>query len=133
MAGNCIIDDEVCREASLQEIIRRYYKCSVRPESQRRRSSRSCFKLELLMNQAGVAPGEPRGGDNSRRLLRGHRPVRPAAAIELADGSIVTGKTGRAAGRGVLGPAECAEDGWPASTRRSTWYPAKRASSPSSS
>ena len=27
MAGNCIIDDEACREASKQEIIRRYYKC----------------------------------------------------------------------------------------------------------
>ena len=25
MAGNCIVDDEVCREASLQEILRRYY------------------------------------------------------------------------------------------------------------
>lgn len=25
MAGNCIIDDEVCKEASRQEIIRRYY------------------------------------------------------------------------------------------------------------
>ena len=25
MAGNCIIDDEACREASRQEIIRRYY------------------------------------------------------------------------------------------------------------
>ena len=26
MAGNCIVDDEVCQEASRQEIIRRYYK-----------------------------------------------------------------------------------------------------------
>ena len=27
MAGNCIIDDEVCREASLNEIVRRYFMC----------------------------------------------------------------------------------------------------------
>ena len=27
MAGNCIIDDQVCRDASAQEIIRRYYRC----------------------------------------------------------------------------------------------------------
>ena len=30
MAGNCIIDDEACREASLKEIIRRYYTRYVR-------------------------------------------------------------------------------------------------------
>jgi uncharacterized protein (UPF0371 family) len=27
MAGNCIVDDEVCREASRKEIVRRYFKC----------------------------------------------------------------------------------------------------------
>ena len=42
MAGNCIIDDEACREASCQEIIRRYYQalCDVRKGHRRR--ERAC-------------------------------------------------------------------------------------------
>ena len=57
MAGNCIIDDEVCREASLKEIVRRYYKCMC-DQKVSGVVKQDRFKLELLMNQAGIAPGE---------------------------------------------------------------------------
>ncbi|MFR4978118.1 MAG: DUF1846 domain-containing protein, partial [Butyricicoccus sp.] len=51
MAGNCIIDDAACREASCQEIIRRYYQacCDVR---EGRAEESTVHKLELLMQQA---------------------------------------------------------------------------------
>ena len=92
MAGNCIIDDDVCREASLNEIVRRYFKCLcdqkasgvVKPER---------FKLELLMNQAGIALGE-REVEKRAHAMSEATGGQPAAAIELADGTIVTGKTG---------------------------------------
>ena len=92
MAGNCIIDDDVCREASLNEIVRRYFKCLcdqkasgvVKPER---------FKLELLMNQAGIALGE-REVEKRAHATSEATDGQPAAAIELADGTIVTGKTG---------------------------------------
>ena len=92
MAGNCIIDDDVCREASLNEIVRRYFKCLcdqkasgvVKPER---------FKLELLMNQAGIALGE-REVEKRAHAMSKATDGQPAAAIELADGTIVTGKTG---------------------------------------
>ena len=92
MAGNCIIDDDVCREASLNEIVRRYFKCLcdqkasgvVKPER---------FKLELLMNQAGIALGE-REVEKRAHAMSEATGSQPAAAIELADGTIVTGKTG---------------------------------------
>ena len=53
MAGCCICDDDACREASRQEILRRYY------ESLRRLLIGACSdnevsKIEILMNQAGV-------------------------------------------------------------------------------
>ena len=92
MAGNCIIDDDVCREASLNEIVRRYFKCLcdqkasgvAKPER---------FKLELLMNQAGIALGE-REVEKRAHAMSEATAGQPAAAIELADGTIVTGKTG---------------------------------------
>ena len=52
MAGNCIIDDEVCREASRQEIIRRYYQ-ALAGRLEETSTDEEVFKLELLMKQAG--------------------------------------------------------------------------------
>ena len=53
MAGNCIIDDEACKEASRQEIIRRYYNCLC--DLKRGNSTPAVlYKLELLMKQAGI-------------------------------------------------------------------------------
>ena len=90
MAGNCIIDDDACREASCQEIIRRYYQalCDVRMGLGDESSVR---KLELLMNQAGVSTADRPVA--AAALNRAEETGAPAAAIELPDGTIVTGKT----------------------------------------
>ena len=90
MAGNCICDDEVCRQASLQEIIRRYY------DTMDRFISGSCseeevFKIEMLMNQAGITVHDRPVVDAA--LSRAEQTGAPAAALELPDGKIVTGKT----------------------------------------
>jgi len=90
MAGKSIIDDAVCREASCQEIIRRYYKtaCAVK---QGRALPAEVQKIELLMRQLNL--------DSSRRstvqpaLALAERTGEPALAIELNDGRIITGKT----------------------------------------
>ena len=53
MAGNCIFDDEACREASRQEIIRRYYHALNRMVSGDS-SEEEIYKIELLMKQAKI-------------------------------------------------------------------------------
>ena len=58
MAGNCIIDDEVCREASLTGDRAPLLQLYVRLESRGEVQARTACKLELLMNQAGIAPGD---------------------------------------------------------------------------
>ncbi|WP_369297503.1 DUF1846 domain-containing protein [uncultured Neglectibacter sp.] len=90
MAGNCIIDDAVCCEAARQEIIRRYYSALC---GQRRgmESDETVYKLELLLNQSGISP-EGRAV-TTPALQRAEETGLPAAAIELPDGRIVTGKT----------------------------------------
>lgn len=90
MAGNCICDDEVCKAASKQEIIRRYY------DSLRRHligvcSDEEVYKLEMLMNQAGITVHDRPVVDIA--LKRAEETGAPAAALELHDGRIVTGKT----------------------------------------
>jgi uncharacterized protein (UPF0371 family) len=91
MAGNCIIDDEVCRQASEQEIIRRYYTCMC-DMKRHGKSKDDKNKLELLLRQAGITTGDRAvvGEALAREEKTGH----PAVAIELHDGQIVTGKTG---------------------------------------
>ncbi len=90
MAGNCIIDDEACRKASQQEIIRRYYqtRCDVRKG---RVEAESVYKTELLMNQANCQPEDREVV--APALALAEKTGMPAAAIQLPDGSIVTGKT----------------------------------------
>ena len=92
MAGNCIVDDEVCREASLNEIVRRYFKCLC-DQKVSGIVKQERFKLELLMNQAGIALGE-REVEKRAHAMSEATDGKPAAAIELSDGTIVTGKTG---------------------------------------
>ena len=90
MAGNCIIDDEVCREASRQEIIRRYYQ-ALENRLEESSTDEEVFKLELLMKQAGVSTENRRV--TTAALERAEATCAPAAAIELEDGRILTGKT----------------------------------------
>jgi len=90
MAGNCIVDDDICCDASRKEILRRYYTagvnrcCGKADESQ-------IVKLEILMNQAGVTseicPAV------SAALTKAESTGRPAGAMVLPDGSVVTGRT----------------------------------------
>ncbi len=90
MAGNCIIDDAATREASCQEIIRRYY--SALCDRRKGNCGDDCvFKLELLMKQAGISP-EDRPVIAAANALA-EQTGAPAVAVSLPDGSIVTGKT----------------------------------------
>ena len=92
MAGNCIVDDEVCREASRNEIVRRYFK-TLCDQKTGKNVDGELFKLELLLNQAGLAVGE-RPVEKQAHAVAERTDGAPAAAIELPDGTVVTGKTG---------------------------------------
>ena len=91
MAGNCIIDDEVCREASRQEIIRRYYQ-AVDGIADGSRTEEEAFKIELLMKQEHITATDR--STVSPALVRSETTGAPAAAMELPDGKVITGKTG---------------------------------------
>ena len=90
MAGNCIIDDEVCCKASQQEIIRRYYKCLC-DKKHYGQSKDDRNKLELLLRQAGVniADRPCAVAALKQETVTEH----PVAGIQLSDGTIVTGNT----------------------------------------
>ena len=90
MAGNCICDDEVCREASGQEIIRRYY-AALNDLLKGTCSEEPAQKIELLMNQAGVTIQDRKVV--AAALNRAQETQSPAAALELPDERIITGKT----------------------------------------
>ena len=90
MAGNCIIDDEACCEASRMEIIRRYY-TAVNDAAREKASDNEIYKLELLMKQARITTDDRRVTVAAKE--RAGRLGVPAAAIELEDGTIITSKT----------------------------------------
>lgn len=90
MAGKCIIDDEACKDASRQEIIRRYY--NTRNDFLEGKLAQSCvYKIELLMKQAGITPEDRLVVPAALQLAE--KIGAPSAAIQLDDGSIITGKT----------------------------------------
>ena len=90
MVGFAITDDEVCREASRQEVIRRYFKtaCLVR---QGLAGEDELQKIELLMRTMNIEPKRRRVVPAA--LAVAERTGAPAAAIELPDGTLVTGRT----------------------------------------
>ena len=90
MVGNCIIDDEAVCEASRQEIIRRYFNILCE-EKQGKAGSAEVLKLELLMKKAAVSAKQRKVV--APALERAEETGKPAAAMELPDGRIVTGKT----------------------------------------
>ena len=90
MAGNCIVDDEAVCEASRQEIIRRYYE-ALCDQKRGKQVEDALRKLDLLMKKAGVSPADRRVV--APALKRAEETGAPAAAMELPDGTIVTGKT----------------------------------------
>ena len=90
MAGFCIIDDEACRMASNQEIIRRYYQALNRLVTEEG-SQDEVYKIELLMKKDNITPSMRQvvGACNTLAAAKNA----PAAAMELPDGRIITGKT----------------------------------------
>ena len=90
MAGNCIIDDEIVSEASKQEVIRRYYKTLVK-KANGENVLDEIYNLELIMNQLEIMPEYRKCVTPA--LEKAAETGAPAAAMELEDGTIVTGKT----------------------------------------
>lgn len=97
MAGYCISDDAACRHAAEQEIIRRYYAALVDERRADADSTISDRNLNVMRkadlsveDRVVVAPA----------LEVAERTGKPGAALELPDGSIVTGKTSD-----LLGPS----------------------------
>ena len=95
MAGNCIVDDEACKEASKNEIIRRYY-AALCDAKKGRISKEVVGKIELLMRKTGISTSNRKAV--APALAKAEATGAPAVAIELNDGRIVTGKTGELLG-----------------------------------
>ena len=100
MSGYCITDDDAACEASKSEIIRRYYETLCRKRNGNADSD-EILKLELIMKQVGVVPEDRKVV--SAALKKAEVTGAPAAAIELPDGTVVTGKTSN-----LLGPSAAA-------------------------
>ena len=95
MAGFCIVDDEVCRKASRDEIIRRYY--SAQGDARKARVSKEVVgKIELLMSKLGLSVDDRK--TVTLALKKAEKTGAPAVAIEISDGVAVTGKTSRLLG-----------------------------------
>jgi len=90
MVGNCIVNDEAACEASRQEIVRRYY-AALCDQKQGKSGADEVLKLELLMKKVGVSAEDRRVV--APALAKAEQTGLPAAAMELPDGRIVTGKT----------------------------------------
>lgn len=90
MAGYCISDDEAVREASRQEIIRRYYQARVEERKEALDSTLS-DRVRHIMRKAGVTTADRKVV--APALKRAQATGGAASAIELLDGTIVTGKT----------------------------------------
>ena len=90
MAGNCIFDDEAVRESANNEIIRRYY-AALCQQRKGNMCDEEINKIKLLMNQSAINAKQRRCIQAA--LDRAEKTGAPAAAIELTDGRIVTGKT----------------------------------------
>ena len=97
MVGKCISDDAICREAAKQEIIRRLYHARCQ-ERKGHGNENELTKLEMLMQRMGLSD-ENRPVTAAARL-RTEQTGAPAAALQLDDGRIVTGKTSS-----LLGPS----------------------------
>lgn len=90
MAGYAICDDEVCVEASRQEIIRRYLK-ALAAERRDALDSTESDKIALIMKGCGVSVNDRKVYAKANELAEKYGC--PVAAIELEDGTLITGKT----------------------------------------
>ena len=90
MVGNCIVDDGAVCEASRQEIIRRYYE-ALCAQRQGTGENEAVYKIGLLMNQEHIDVKERAVVPAALNVAK--KTDAPAAALQLPDGRIVTGKT----------------------------------------
>ena len=97
MIGFCISDDEICRQASYQEIIRRYYS-ALCDFANGKASENEVNKLALLMKKAKITTADRKATVAARERLE--RSGVPTAAIELCNGDIITAETSS-----LLGPS----------------------------
>ncbi len=97
MAGNCIIDDDVCRKASEQEIICRYFK-ALAGVAEGKKDLDEVNKIKVLMSQLNLSVEDRAVVKAAREKEKETGDV--ATAIELEDGTVITGKTGD-----LLGPS----------------------------
>ncbi len=95
MVGFCISDDEVCCQASRNEIIRRYY-AATNKLANGFDNSNEVNKIRLLFNQAKITTAYRRTTTAAyeKKIETGHT----AAAIELEDGTIITAKSSQLLG-----------------------------------
>jgi uncharacterized protein (UPF0371 family) len=92
MAGFSIIDDEVCKKASHEEIIRRYFS-TLCDKKMGQKNDQAIQKIESLMNQAGISVENTRPIVKTALLKSETTNGQPAVALELPNGQVVTGKT----------------------------------------
>lgn len=95
MAGNCIMDDDAVRYAANNEIVRRYFN-AVRSRKQGFTNDDIVTKIEVLMSKAGIT-------EEYRRVVSAVRARMKTvnvsvAAMELPDGTLVSGKSGELMG-----------------------------------
>ncbi len=90
MAGYAIFDDEACRDASKQEVLRRYFAglCDLK---QGKEKPETVEKIRMIMEQLGIKEEDRPVVQPARRKSAACGNV-PAAAIEMPDGRIITGK-----------------------------------------
>ncbi len=99
MVGFCIENDEAVREASKQEIIRRYFQALCRMARGAVNDS-EIQKIALLLKQVGINTSYRKAvvAARERHALAGYKPFAHAAAIELPDGRIITAEAGELLG-----------------------------------
>ena len=90
MAGLCIYDDEACREASRQEIIRRYY-ATLNSFVEGNASEDEIKTIELIMQQENITTDYRKVTVAAKERAAKDKTI--CAAIELPDGTIITSQT----------------------------------------
>ncbi len=90
MAGYGIVDDEACRDASKEEILRRYFAASCN-KAKGQGSASEMQKLEVLLQGLSLTP-ESRA-TVSPALEKAEKTGHPALCVELDDGTMILGKT----------------------------------------
>ena len=95
MAGFAIVDDDACRDASCREIVRRYFH-SAEDCKRSGAGEQELHKIELLMSRVGISADVLPA--RKACLEKEEATGGPAGAIELPNGTVVTGKTGNLMG-----------------------------------